>query len=76
MERRRPVNRFARARPPALGALHVTLFVSDLGSVLEAARAHGSRAWEHGGVDTIYGLGSAATLFAPNGLRVELMERR
>jgi len=69
-------DRFERARPPALGLLHVTLFVDDLASKLEAARAHGSRAQEHGIVDTIYGQARAATVFAPNGLRVELMERR
>ncbi len=69
------LDRFGRARPPALGTLHVTLFVSDLASVLEAARAHGSRLQEHGVVDTIYGKGRAATVFAPDGLRVELMER-
>lgn len=69
-------DRFARARPPALGSLHVTLFISDLARVIEAARAHGSRLQEHGVVDTIYGKGGAATVFAPNGLRVELMEQR
>ena len=62
--------------PPALGSLHVTLFVFDLGLVLEAAREHGPSAQEHGVVDALYGKGRAATLFAPNGLRVELMERR
>ncbi len=69
-------NRFARARPPALGTLHVTLFVLDLARVLEAARAHGSSVQAHGVIETIYGQGRAATVFAPNGLRVELMEQR
>ena len=69
-------DRFARARPPALGSLHVALFVFDLALVLEAAGARGSRVQEHGVIDTLYGKGWAATVFAPNGLRVEMMERR
>lgn len=70
------VDRFIRAHPPALGTLHVTLFVEALAPAIKAAGGHGSRVREHGPIDTIYGKGQAATVFAPNGLRVELMERR
>jgi len=52
-----------------------TKIVPDLASVLEAARGHGSRVQTHGVIDAIYGKGRAATVFAPSGLRVELMER-
>lgn len=66
---------YPRARPPARGLLSVTYFVPDVDAVLARAAELRSASVDHGVVDTVFGKARMATLTAPTGLRIDLVQR-
>lgn len=65
-------DRYARARPPARGILHVTWRVPSLGPVRARLDAAGVSVTEHGVVDALFGRGELIECRSPAGLRIEL----
>ncbi len=68
-------DRYARARPPATGALGVVFMARDLAPIRTAAARAGRAVTEHGEVRTIFGEGRVLGLRSPAGLRIEIHER-
>lgn len=69
-------DRYALARPKALGTLHVSYLVIDLAPLKERLRAYGSDFSEHDPVETLFGRGPAISFYSPAGLRIEAHQRR
>jgi hypothetical protein len=69
-------NLFARARPPALGTLHVTYQVADLPPLLERLEDTGIAVTDHGNRLLLYGSGQVVSFHSPAGFRIEVQERR
>jgi catechol 2,3-dioxygenase-like lactoylglutathione lyase family enzyme len=67
-------NLFARARPPALGTLHVTYQVSTLAPVLANLRSANVTVTDHGHRRLLYGAGRVVSCHSPAGLRIEAQE--
>jgi len=63
-------DRFARARPPATGALYAGIAVANVAATLERAQAGGARvrAVDHAG--TLFGSGPMGMVTSPAGLRI------
>ena len=69
-------NRYARARPKALGVLHVSYALPTLDPVRRLLDQRRIEFSEHPAIDTLYGSGAVVSLYSPAGLRIELHERR
>lgn len=68
-------DRYALARPKALGTLHVTYLVDDL-ELLKSKLEDDGKAFEaFARVETLFGTGPAIAFHAPSGLRIEAHER-
>jgi catechol 2,3-dioxygenase-like lactoylglutathione lyase family enzyme len=74
-QRTRGRNLFARARPPALGTLHVTYRVPDLRPLLERLGSRVSVV-DHGERCLVYGAGRVVSVRSPAGFRLEIIEQR
>jgi catechol 2,3-dioxygenase-like lactoylglutathione lyase family enzyme len=68
-------DRFALAKPPALGTLHCSFSVGSLESFLVRAREQGVETFVHEQVETIFGSGPMGSVFSPAGLRIDVFER-
>lgn len=68
-------NLFERARPPALGTLHVNYQVPNLRGLRKRLRLAGVGATEHGDLDLLYGQGPILSFKSPAGFRIEVQER-
>ncbi len=68
-------NRFALAKPPALGTLHCAFSVESLDGFLARARQQGIKAVTHDGIETVFGTGPMCSVFSPAGLRIDVFER-
>lgn len=68
-------DRYPRARPPALGTLHVSYLVDDLTPLLDRLDAAGVPVQQIGPIETLFGRGPAAVFYSPAGLRVEAHQR-
>jgi catechol 2,3-dioxygenase-like lactoylglutathione lyase family enzyme len=73
-ERTAGTNLFARARPPALGTLHVTYRSAALGPVLERLGRAGVAVSDHGTRRLIYGSGRVVSFTSPAGFRIEVQD--
>jgi catechol 2,3-dioxygenase-like lactoylglutathione lyase family enzyme len=67
-------NLFARARPPALGTLHVTYRVPDARPLLARLRTAKVDATDHGNRNLLYGTGRVVSFHSPAGFRIEVQE--
>lgn len=67
-------NLFARARPPALGTLHVTYRIAGLAPLVERLRAAGIAVTNHGYRRLLYGAGRVMSFHSPAGFRIEVQE--
>lgn len=67
-------DRYAQARPKALGTLHVTYFVNDLSTLKQKILANGIKFEEHSAVETLFGDGPSIEFISPAGLRIEVHE--
>lgn len=68
-------NFFARAKPPALGTLHVTYQVRTLRPLLDRLRAADVDVVDHGNRRLLYGTGHVVSFRSPAGFRIEAQER-
>ena len=75
-EQTQGANLFARARPPALGTLHVSYRVRELHGLRDKLRAARVPVTEHGDLDLLYGAGPVASFHSPAGFRIEVQEIR
>jgi len=75
-ERTQGRNLFARARAPALGTLHVTYRVPDLGPLRERLAGKGVAVTDHGDRQLLYGAGRLISFQSPAGFRIEVQEAR
>ena len=64
-------NLYPRARPPALGILHVSYRVEDLDALVSKLDRSGLDWTGHGEVETLAASGRAIHFFSPSGLRIE-----
>jgi catechol 2,3-dioxygenase-like lactoylglutathione lyase family enzyme len=64
-------DRYAQARPKALGTLHVTYFVDDLESLKQSIAANGLAFEENPAIETLFGNGPSIEFLSPAGLRIE-----
>ena len=69
-------DRYALAKPRALGTLHVSYRVSDLAPLKARLRAYGADFSEYGSIETLFGRGPAISFYSPAGLRIEAHQRR
>lgn len=69
-------NLFGRAKPPALGTLHVNYQVSGLGPLLERLASAGISHMDHGARRLLYGTGRVISFQSPAGFRLEVQETR
>ena len=67
-------DRYALARPPNTGTLHVTWQVDDLGPLRASLDNWGVPVTEHGSVDAIFGRGPMISFYSPGGFRIEVQE--
>jgi catechol 2,3-dioxygenase-like lactoylglutathione lyase family enzyme len=67
-------NLFPRARPPALGTLHVAYRVASLAPLLEGLRAAAVPLTDHGPQQLLWGAGRVVSLCSPAGFRIEVQE--
>lgn len=67
-------DRYGRAKPKALGTLHISYFVDDLGPLEERLAARGVSVTRHGMSETLFGKGQAISFRSPAGLRIEAHE--
>ena len=65
-------DRYAQARPKALGTLHVTYFVDDLPTLRQRLTAYGLAFEENPTVETLFGNGPSIGFRSPAGLRIEV----
>ena len=65
---------YPRARPKALGILHVTYRVLSLVSLLRRLEAAGLSCERHGHVPTLAGVGETVSFRTPSGFRIEAVE--
>ncbi|MDJ0928644.1 MAG: VOC family protein [Gammaproteobacteria bacterium] len=75
-QRTQGTDRYALAKPPATGTLHVTWQVDDLAGLRTRLARHGVAVTEHGDIDAIFGAGPLISFNSPGGLRIEVQERR
>ena len=75
-ERTTGSNLFARAKAPALGTLHVTYQVPELGPLLDRLGAGKVRYVDHGNRRLLYGTGRLISFHSPAGFRIEVQEIR
>lgn len=75
-EQTRGSNLYERARPPALGTLHVNYRVRDLHALRDRLRGTGAGITEHGDLELLYGQGPVVSFNSPAGLRLEVQEQR
>ena len=68
------LDRFALAKPPALGILHCGVAVESVQQVVRRARIAGSSAVEFDRIETIFGSGEMATVNSPAGLRIDVYQ--
>ena len=69
-------DRYALAKPPATGTLHVTWQVDDLAPLRTRLAASLVEVTEHGMIDAIFGAGPMISFKSPGGLRIEVQEIR
>jgi len=67
-------DRYALAKPPNTGALHVTWQVDDLEPLRANLETWGVPTTEHGAVDAIFGNGPMISFYSPAGFRIEVQE--
>ena len=68
-------DRYAMAKPKALGTLHVSYFLDDLAPLKQRLSTFGTEFVEHNAVDTLFGSGPAISFRTPAGLRIEAHQR-
>jgi catechol 2,3-dioxygenase-like lactoylglutathione lyase family enzyme len=68
-------NRYPRAKPKALGTLHVSYMTSDLASLGARLKGAGIAVTDYGPVTTLFGTGPAIAFASPAGLRIEAHQR-
>ena len=66
-------DRYGRAAPPALGALHAAVAVDDLGQTVGRLRDAGAPTQDHGEVDLLFGQHRVVSTRTPAGLRLDLL---
>lgn len=67
-------DRYALAKPPNTGSLHVTWQVEDLAPLRDSLGQRGVTVVEHGVVDAIFGRGPMISFYSPGGFRIEVQE--
>ena len=67
-------NRYPRAKPPALGTLHVHYKIEDLGALKSRLAANDIPFDEHNDVTSMLGGGPLLTFVSPAGLRIEAQQ--
>jgi catechol 2,3-dioxygenase-like lactoylglutathione lyase family enzyme len=67
-------DRYALAKPPHTGTLHVTWQVDDLAPLRASLDKWGVPITEHGPVDAIFGRGPMISFYSPGGFRIEVQE--
>ncbi len=67
-------DRYALAKPPATGTLHVTWQVADLEPLRANLETYGVEVTEHGRLDAIFGSGPMISFYSPGGFRIEVQE--
>jgi catechol 2,3-dioxygenase-like lactoylglutathione lyase family enzyme len=67
-------DRYALAKPPNTGTLHVTWQVEDLAPLRASLDKWGVPITEHGRVDAIFGSGPMISFYSPGGFRIEVQE--
>jgi len=68
-------DRYALAKPKALGTLHTNYIVEDLEPLRQRLAAFGTEFAEHAAVDTMFGSGPALSFETPAGLRILAHQR-
>ena len=68
-------NLYPRAKPKALGTLHISYVIYDAGPLLERVRAAGVDISDHGYAETLTGAGQVYSFHSPAGLRIEVYQR-
>jgi catechol 2,3-dioxygenase-like lactoylglutathione lyase family enzyme/predicted small lipoprotein YifL len=68
-------NRYPRARPKALGTLHINFTTADLAPVKSRLTAAGVPFDEFPRISTLFGQGEAIAVASPAGLRIEIHQR-
>ena len=68
-------NLYARARPKALGILHIGYELASLDALRRRLDAAGVEHRQHGLISTLYGAGEVLSLDSPAGMRIEIHER-
>ncbi len=69
-------NRYPRAKPKALGTLHINFTTADLAPIKMRLAATGVAYSEYASLRTLFGEGAAIAVQSPAGLRIEIHERR
>jgi catechol 2,3-dioxygenase-like lactoylglutathione lyase family enzyme len=67
-------DRYPRARPPALGTLHVTYRTDDVAALAQRLADDGVEVSDHGQVDAVYGSGRMISFRSPSGFLIEAHE--
>lgn len=67
-------DRYAKARPPATGTLHVTWQIPDLAPLRANLDTWGVAFTEHGNVDALFGTGPMISFYSPGGFRIEVQQ--
>ncbi len=68
-------NRYPRAKPKALGTLHVSYMTGDLAPLRARLEGAGIAVTDYGPVTTLFGTGPAIAFASPAGLRIEAHQR-
>jgi catechol 2,3-dioxygenase-like lactoylglutathione lyase family enzyme len=67
-------DRYALARPPNTGSLHVTWQVGDLGPLRARLDREAVPVTDHGIIDAVFGRGRVISFYSPGGFRIEVQE--
>ena len=71
----RGTNLYPKAKPKALGTLHINFMAADLRPLRASLAAAEIPVTDYGSVSTIFGEGDAISFYSPAGLRIEVHER-
>ena len=68
-------NRYPRAKPKALGTLHVSYLLNDVRPLRARLDAADIEVTDYGAVSTLFGAGEAIAFGSPAGMRIEAHQR-